>query len=107
MLAVLYYYHEIEDMPFTLRHPQAGPCHGNKVAQRLTCVADDDRSVVVLECRYFTSVVTPRGLRVYPGANNWRLSSGELVELLDKDMFRVPPNRRNTHARRLTNHCQA
>jgi len=77
-------------MGFTVLHPIAGPHRGNKVVQRLICVGDDDRSVVVLECRYFTSVMTPRGVRVYPGAKNWRLSSGELVELIDKDLFRVP-----------------
>ncbi len=76
-------------MAITLQHPQSGPRHGNKVIQRLTCAGDDDRCVFVLECRYFTSVVTPRGLRVYPGAKNWRLSSGEPVELIDKDLFRV------------------
>lgn len=53
-------------------------------------VGDDDRSVVVLECRYFTSVMTQHGLRVYPGAKNWRLSSGEVVEPIDKDLFRIP-----------------
>ncbi|MGO4766220.1 hypothetical protein AB4120_27135 [Cupriavidus sp. 2KB_3] len=81
---------EFWNMAFTVRHPTAGPRCGNKVVQRLTCVGDDDQSVLVLECRYFTSVMTPRGLRIYPGAKNWRLSSGELVELIDKDLFRIP-----------------
>lgn len=84
------YYHEFPDMAIKLLHPLAGPRHGNKVVQRLTCAGDDDRCVFVLECRYFTSVMTPRGLRVYPGAKNWRLSSGELVELIDRDLFLVP-----------------
>ncbi|MEM5432164.1 hypothetical protein [Cupriavidus oxalaticus] len=77
-------------MAIKLLHPLAGPRHGNTVVQRLACAGDDDRCVFVLECRYFTSVMTPRGLRVYPGAKNWRLSSGELVELIDKDLFLIP-----------------
>lgn len=77
-------------MAITLQHPQRGPRRGNKVIQHLTCTGDDDRCVFVLECRYFTAVETPRGLRVYPGAKNWRLSSGEPVEVIDKDWFRVP-----------------
>lgn len=75
-------------MTMMLRLP--GQTRSNKVMQRINCTGDDDRSAVVLECRYFFAVKTPRGPRVYPGAKQWRLATGDMVELIDADLFRLP-----------------
>jgi len=63
----------------------------NKTLARLKCRGPDGDLVEVLACRYFATFKTPRGLRTYPGAKQWRLAStNALLTLIDEATFFNP-----------------
>lgn len=53
------------------------------------CIGEDGSTIVVVEHQHFDRQVTNGGVRTYPGARRYALSTGELVRGIDDRAYEV------------------